>query len=313
MDIPNGAPAQRAGAAPTAPRSPIGRLRRLAGVGLTLPALVAVALTTLFPILHTVWLSLNGPNTALRGVPDFRGLDNYGRIVRSLDFQKALWQTTGLVATSLVLELVLGMLVALALHRGLRGARVFRAIVAMPLMVAPVVGALAWRFVLVDGYGMIDSVMNAFGGDGPLWFADVWLARASIVIANLWMALPFDILVLLAGLASLPTEPIEAARVDGASPGQLFFNIILPLLRPVIAVILVVRLADAFRVFDVVYVLTAGGPANSTDVLSTYIYRQMFTAFDFPGGAAAAVLLVIITATISLLAVAVLRNRASGG
>ena len=288
-------------------------VRKLAGVALTLPALIAIGLTTLFPILHTIWLSLNGPNTALRGTPDFKGLANYGRILKSIDFQKALWQTMGFVATSLVLEVIIGMAVALALHRGLKGSKIFRAIVAMPLMVAPVVGALAWRFVFVDGYGMIDSLMNSFGGEGPLWFADVWLARASIVIANLWMALPFDILVLLAGLASLPTEPIEAAQVDGASASQIFFNITLPLLRPVLAVILVVRIADAFRMFDVVYVLTTSGPANTTDVLSTYIYRQMFTAFDFPGGAAAAVLLVLITATFSLLAVLALRSRTTGG
>jgi multiple sugar transport system permease protein len=307
------APARSAGAVPSSAGRPIDRLRKLAGVALTLPALIAVGLTTLFPILHTVWLSLNGPNTALRGDVDFKGLANYGRIIKSIDFQKALWQTMGLVTTSLVLEIIIGMAVALALHRDLRGTKVFRAIVAMPLMVAPVVGALAWRFVFADGYGMIDSLMTSFGADGPLWFADVWLARASIVIANLWMALPFDILVLLAGLASLPTEPIEAAQVDGASPPQIFFNITAPLLKPVLAVILVVRLADAFRVFDAVYILTASGPANSTDVLSTYIYRQMFTAFDFPGGAAAAVLMVLITAFSSLLAVAALRNRVTGG
>ena len=305
------APARAAGASLS--RGSIGRLRKLAGVGLTLPALIAIGLTTLFPILHTLWLSLNGPNTALRGTPDFKGLSNYGRILKSIDFQKALWQTLGFVTTSLALEVIIGMAVALALHRGLRGSRIFRAVVAMPLMVAPVVGALAWRFVFVDGYGMIDSLMNTFGGDGPLWFADVWLARASIVIANLWMALPFDILVLLAGLASLPTEPIEAAQVDGASAAQIFWNITLPLLRPVLAVILVVRLADAFRVFDVVYILTTSGPANSTDVLSTYIYRQMFTVFDFPGGAAAAVMLVLITAFFSLIAALALRSRESGG
>jgi multiple sugar transport system permease protein len=176
-------------------------------------------------------------------------------------------------------------------------------------MIAPVVGALAWRFILADGYGMLDSLMGLFGGSGPLWFADIWLARVSIVVANLWMALPFDVLVLLAGLASLPTEPIEAARVDGASSWQIVSLITLPLLKPVMAVILVVRVADAFRVFDVVYVLTGSGPANSTDVLSTYIYRQMFTVFDFPGGAAAAMLLVLITGLFSLFAVLLLRSR----
>src|SRR5262245_51715887 len=137
----NEAPAQAAGAKASAIARPIDRMRKLSGVALTLPALIAIGLTTLFPILHTVWLSLNGPNTALKGTPDFKGLANYGRIMKSLDFQRALTQTTGLVAISMVLEIVIGMAVALALHRGLKGTRVFRAIVAMPLMVAPVVGA----------------------------------------------------------------------------------------------------------------------------------------------------------------------------
>jgi len=280
-----------------------------AGLWLTLPAMAALCVTVLYPVAWTLWLSLNGPDTALSGAPDFRGLQNYLRVAGSSDFQAALVNTLGLTTASFLVEAALGLAVALALHRGLRGSRVFTALVALPLMVAPVVGALAWRFVFVDGYGLIDSLAASLGGSGPLWFADVWLARATIVIANLWMALPFDILVLLAGLAALPQEPIEAARVDGASPAQILFAIVLPLLKPVIAVILVVRLADAFRIFDVVYVLTGGGPANATDVLSTYIYRQMFTAFDFPGGAAAAVLLVLVTAAFSLLSVSMLRSR----
>jgi multiple sugar transport system permease protein len=300
-------PAIAAAGASTRPTAD--RRRPITGILLTAPALGALGATMLYPVLWTLWLSLNGPNTAMRGAPDFRGLDNYGRIAASTEFQQALGQTLGITAATFILEAVVGLAVALALHRGLRGSKVFRAIIALPLMVAPVVGALAWRFIFADGYGLIDSLLAAVGADGPLWFADVWLARATIVIANLWMALPFDILVLLAGLASLPTEPIEAAQVDGASPAQILISIILPLLKPVIAVIVVIRVADAFRIFDVVYVLTGAGPANTTEVLSTYIYRQMFTVFDFPGGAAAAMLLVLLTATFSLVAVLLLRSR----
>jgi multiple sugar transport system permease protein len=285
------------------------RRRAITGVALTLPALAVVAVTMVYPIGWTVWLSLNGPNTALRGVPDFVGLANYLKIVRNIDFGAALWQTLGIVAVSLALEGLVGLAVALALHRALAGTRIFRAVVALPLMVAPVVGALAWRFMFADGYGMIDTIIQQFGGEGPLWFANVWLARAAVVIANLWLALPFTILVLLAGLTALPTEPLEAARVDGASPWQVLTKVILPLLRPVIAVIIVIRLADAFRIFDVVYVLTGSGPANRTDVLSTFIYRQMFTVFDFAGGAAASILLVLITSLASLAAVLLLRDR----
>ena len=283
--------------------------RGAVGVALTLPALAALALTMLYPIGWTIWLSLNAKRTALTGAPDFVGLDNYLRIAANSDFLAALAQTLGIVAASFVLEAAFGLAAALALHRGLAGTRVFRAVVALPLMVAPVVGALAWRFMFADGYGMIDTLMQELGHEGPLWFADVWLARATIVIANLWLALPFTVLMLLAGLTALPAEQLEAARVDGASAWQMLTRVTLPLLKPVIAVILVIRIADAFRIFDVVYVLTGGGPANRTDVLSTFIYRQMFTAFDFGGGAAASVLLVLITSALSLAAVFSLRDR----
>jgi len=263
----------------------------------------------LYPIGWTVRLSLNSDKTALRGGVDFVGLANYLRIIRNPDFAVALAQTLGFLAASFALEAVLGLTVALALHSGLAGAQTFRAIVSLPLMVAPVVGALAWRFVFADSYGLIDTIAGYFGGHGPQWFANVWLARAAVLIANLWLALPFDILVLLAGLAALPTEPFEAARVDGASPWQILTRITLPLLKPVIAIIVVIRLADAFRIFDVVYILTGSGPANRTDVLSTFIYRQMFTVFDFAGGAAGSILLVIVTSLASLIAVLALRDR----
>jgi multiple sugar transport system permease protein len=285
------------------------RRRGLTGALLTAPALAALAVTMLYPIGWTVWLSLNSSTTALRGVADFVGLANYFKIAVNVDFVAALTQTLGIIAASFFFEALIGLVVALALHRALAGTRLFTAVVALPLMVAPVVGALAWRFMFADGYGMIDTIAQHLGVEGPLWFANVWLARATIVIANLWLALPFTILVLLAGLTALPTDPIEAARVDGASPWQILTKVIMPLLRPVIAIIVVIRLADAFRIFDVVYVLTGGGPANKTDVLSTFIYRQMFTVFDFAGGAAASVLLVLITSALSLAAVLLLRDR----
>lgn len=286
-----------------------GTRRAATGVLLTLPALLALGLTILYPIGWTVWLSLNAKDTAITGVADFVGFANYLRIASSPDFLAALGHTAGFVAASLALEAVVALSIALLLNRTLRGVRLFRAIIAMPLMVAPVVGALAWRFIFVDAYGLIDSVFARLGGDGPLWFSDIWLARITVLAAQLWLALPFDILMLLAGLAALPGEPLEAARVDGARPWQTLRYITLPLLRPVILIIVVVRLADAFRIFDVVYVLTGGGPANATDVLSTYIHRQMFSAFDFAGGAAAAVLLVLATAAASLIAVLALRDR----
>lgn len=307
--------ASLAGAGSDRPPSRARRLDRrhaLTGVILTVPALAALAATMIYPIVWTLWISLNGKNYALTGKPAFVGVANYLRVLANADFLDALAHTLGFVLAALLIETAIALPVALALHRGLRGTKVFQAAVAMPLMVAPVVGALAWRWMFVSGYGMIDSIAGWFGGSGPLWFANVWLARAAIVITNLWLALPFDILMLVAGLASLPSEPLEAALVDGASRLQTLRLITLPLLRPVIAIILVIRFADAFRIFDVVYVLTGSGPGNSTDVLSTFIYRQMFFKFDFAGGSAASILLVIITALASLVVVAALRRRQAG-
>ena len=279
------------------------------GVFLTLPALLALAATIVYPIAHTVWLSVHAKDYAMTGRGDFVGLANYARIALSSEFLAALVHTLGFVLAALILEALIALPVALALDRGLRGTRFFRTVIALPLMVAPVVGALAWRWMFADAYGVIDSAFAAIGADGPLWFSNIWLARATIVIANLWLALPFDILMLVAGLASLPREPLEAAEVDGASYGQRLRLVVLPLLKPVIAIILVVRFADAFRIFDVVYVLTGSGPANATDVLSTFIYRQMFSAFDFAGGAAASIILVVVTAIASLGAIVALRSR----
>ena len=153
----------------------------------------------------------------MTGAGGFVGLANYARLFRSSEFLAALGHTLGFVLAALVLEALIALPVALALDRGLKGTPIFRAIVALPLMVAPVVGALAWRWMFADAYGVIDSIFARFGGEGPLWFSNIWLARAAIVITNLWLALPFDILMLVAGLASLPREPLEAARVDGAS------------------------------------------------------------------------------------------------
>src|SRR6266545_3651656 len=163
------------------------RRAALTGMLLTFPALAALAATMLYPIAWTLWISLNGKNFALTGVPAFVGLRNYIRIATNTDFIEALLHTLGFVFAALILEAAIALPMALALHRGLRGTKVFQAVVALPLMVAPVVGALAWRWMFVDGYGMIDSIASWFGGSGPLWFANIWLARTAIVITNLWL------------------------------------------------------------------------------------------------------------------------------
>jgi len=284
--------------------------RRWSGVALTAPAILALAITVVFPFVWTVSLSLQDFNPT-PGAPsgDFVGLDNFIRIAGSAAFQQALLQTVSYTVTTLAVELAVAMPIALLLQRATVGRRILRLVIAVPLMIAPVVGALAWRFLFSSDYGLINRGLELLGMTPPEWFADIWLARSTILVANAWLALPFVVLVLLAGLTSVPGDMLEAARTDGASSTQIFFQITLPLLRPAILIILVIRLADAFRTFDAVYVLTGGGPANSTELLSTYLYKLMFTRTDFSGAAAATILFVIVVGVLAAGLLALLRER----
>ncbi|MGY1601691.1 carbohydrate ABC transporter permease [Geodermatophilus sp. SYSU D00815] len=284
--------------------------RRLTGVLLTGPAVVALAVTVAFPVLWTVSLSFQEFSLSPAGPPaTFAGLDNYSRVLGSSAFQEALLHSIGFVVTSLVVEVVLGLAIAVLLNRETRGRKVMRLVIALPLMVAPVVASLAWKFLFSNDYGLINRGLSVLGLPTPSWFADEWLSRITILVTNVWLALPFVVLVLLAGLANVPRELEEAARTDGASPWRAFWHITLPLLKPALLIILVIRLADAFRVFDSVYVLTGGGPGGSTEVMSSYLYRLLFTNTDFAGGAAAAVVFVLVIAASAWAVFALLRDK----
>jgi multiple sugar transport system permease protein len=280
------------------------------GILFTLPALVAMAAVIAYPLLWAFDLSFKSLDLLKPGSPShYVGLDNYRTVLSSGEFRNALLLTIGFVVLTIVLELALGMAIALLLNQNMRGMGKFRLIFSLPLLMAPSVAGLQFRFLFEDQYGAINAILKSIGIDGPLWLVDVVAARAAILLSNLWLATPFVVLVLLAGMANLPDEPFEAARLDGAGPFQVFRHIMLPMLRPAILVILVIRLADAFRVFDLVYILTGGGPGHSTDVLSTYIYRETFVRADFAGGAAASFVLVAIVAVLSFLSLRLLRPR----
>jgi multiple sugar transport system permease protein len=291
-------------------RSTVARRRSTTGILLTAPAIVALAVTVLFPLLWTVSLSFQRFSVATRGpAPTFAGVENYTKVLGSPEFQNALLQTLGYVCATLTIELILALPIALLLQRQTGGRKTLRFIIAIPLMIAPIVASLAFKFLFSDGYGLINSGLQGLGIHPPSWFAEVWLARGTILVTNLWLALPFVVLVLLAGLSNIPEELNEAAKTDGANRWQTFIRITLPLLKPSILIILVIRLADAFRIFDSVYVLTGSGPGNSTDVMSSYLYRLLFTNTDFSGGAAATVLFVLIVGVCAGAVFAILRGK----
>jgi multiple sugar transport system permease protein len=288
----------------------LGSRRRLSGILLTTPAIVALALTVAYPVLWTVSLSFQKFGlTAASPPPAFAGFDNYSRVLGAPAFRDALLQTVGYVVVTLTLELLIAIPIALMLNRESTDRRAMRVVIALPLMIAPVVASLAWKFLFSNGYGLINRGLELVGLPAPSWFADVWLARITILVTNVWLALPFVVLVLLAGLSNIPKELVEAARVDGAGGWRIFLHITLPLLKPALLIILVIRLADAFRVFDAVYVLTGGGPGNATDVMSSYLYRLLFTNTDFAGGSAAAVLFVVVVGACAWALFVLLREK----
>lgn len=283
--------------------------RRIAGYTLVAPACILLTITFAAPLIYAFLISVSDSNAVIENHFTFVGFDNYLSVLKSSKFQSALIHTCFFVITTILLELIIGFCVALLLYREVAGSRIFRLILAIPLMVAPVVSGLQWRWLFADQYGIINHLLNLLGIDAPLWFTSSSTAWITIIISNLWLATPFVILVLLAGLGGLSEELNEAAAIDGADSRQIFGRIILPQLKPTILVILVIRLTDAFRIYDLVYILTGGGPGGSTEVLSTYIYKRIFTDWKFGQGAAASFLVMLIISILSLICNRLMREE----
>ena len=275
--------------------------RRRAGYSLIAPACLVLLVIFFVTLVYAFAISISDSDAIINNSFKFVGLKNYFSVMTNSKFLAALGHTCFFVLTTITLEFIIGFVVALLLYREVAGSRVFRLIFAVPLMVAPVVSGLQWRWLFADQYGIINALMNKLGLEAPLWFTQVSTSWVTIIVANLWLATPFVILVLLAGLGGLSEELNEAASIDGANRTQTFFHIILPQLKPTILIILVIRLTDAFRIYDLVYILTGGGPGGGTEVLSTFIYKRIFSDWKFGQGSAAAFLVMLIICVLSFL------------
>jgi multiple sugar transport system permease protein len=202
-------------------------------------------------------------------------------------------------------QMLLGLAIALLLNVELPGMRVFRTALIVPMMMTPIVGALCWKLLLDASHG----VLNQWIGANIVWLGRPDTAIIAIWLVGVWQNTIYVTLILLAGLRSLPTEPLEAASIDGASRVQAFWYVTLPMLRPYILVALLLRTIFEFRAFDNIYAMTGGGPANSTMVLSMYTYLVTFVQFDFSIGAAAAWLMLLMSMMLCVLFILVIRRR----
>ena len=268
--------------------------RRL-GLLLCAPAVLAMLLVTAYPIAHALWLSLHRYDLRFPQERAFIGLANYAGVLSSEVWWQALANTLLITAGSVAVELLLGLALALVLHRATVGRTVARTAALVPYAMITVVAALAWRFAFDPTTGFV----NALLGLEQAWLSERWSAFFVIIATEVWKTTPFVALLLLAGLTLVPDDLLRAARVDGASAAQRFRRITLPLMKPAILVALLFRTLDAFRIFDTVYVQTRG--AQDTESVSVLAYQALITRLNLGLGSAVSVLIFAGTLLIALL------------
>jgi ABC-type sugar transport system permease subunit len=277
---------------------------RRTGWLLVSPALATILLVALFPLGWTLWESLHEHDLRMPwlGRP-FVGVDNYLAIARDERFWSSLGHTAFFAAVTVSLELVLGLALALAMNRAFRLRGLMRATVLVPWSIPTVIAALLWRFIFDSQAGIANVVLVDAGVlDQPIvWFVRAATAWVPVILADVWKTTPFVALLLLAGLQSIDAELYEAAATDGASEWWQLRHITIPLLKPAILVALIFRTLDAFRVFDLIYVLTGGGPGTSTEPVALYTFNALLQNLEFGYGAALSVIVFLITFALALL------------
>jgi trehalose/maltose transport system permease protein len=260
------------------------------------PMLLVLVLVAGWPLLRTIWFGFTDASLSDMGAAEFVGLVNYYYLLQDPDWWNAVWNTFVFAAVSVTLETILGLGIALALDAHFRGRGLLRAAVLIPWAIPTVVSAQMWAWMFNDVFGVINYALLALGViDEPIaWIASPDTALIAVIMVDVWKTTPFMALLLLAGLQMLPQECYESAKVDGVQPVKVFFKVTLPLLKPALMVAIIFRVLDAFRIFDLIYVMTG----NNKDTMSMSVYaRQQLVDFQDVGyGSAAATLLFLIIA-----------------
>jgi multiple sugar transport system permease protein len=270
------------------------------------PAIIVSLLVFGLPLAFSLWISFQGwsvQQSLLGG--RFVGAQNYADLFADPAFVASIWRTFIYTGTTVAAELGFGLAIAMLLNLDLPFIGIFRTALIVPMMMTPIVGAMCWKLMLDPSHG----VLNEWIGEKIVWLGRPDTAILAIWLVGVWQNTVYVTLILLAGLRSLPTEPFEAASIDGASRVQAFWYVTLPMLRPYILVALLLRTIFEFRAFDNIYAMTGGGPANSTMVLSMYTYLVTFVQFDFSIGAAAAWLMLLMSLILCVLFIVVIRRR----
>ncbi|MBB3976237.1 multiple sugar transport system permease protein [Rhizobium azooxidifex] len=282
-------------------RTALSRERRFAAA-LLAPAFLALIATTTFPLLFLVWISTRRMDLAMPFMDGFVGWENYRQLFADPRFWESLVLSLVYTVGTVVLQVVIGLALALLVIRMKRGQALFRMVAILPVVLSPAVVGMVWRsFMLTPEFGVIDYLAITAGLGSRNWLGDPTLAMVSVIVIHTWQWTPFAFMVLLASLASLPDDIYEAARIDRANAWQRFIRITLPLLRPAIVMVVIMRTMVALTAFAAIYTVTTGGPGTATEILNLYAYRKSFTELSLGYGATLAVALLVLTLAISAL------------
>ncbi len=278
--------------------------------GLLGPGLLVLAGTTTLPIFYLLWQSTQNINLALPGMDRFIGAGNYVRLWEDSRFWDALQLTFVYTGCTVVMQLVLGLGMALLILKLPRAQGPLRVMAILPIVLAPVVVGMIWRtLMLTQDYGIVDLLFRKLGLGSHNWLGDPKLAVLSVIGIHTWQWTPFVFLYLLAALSTIPDDMYEAARIDRANAWRRFTRITLPMIRPAIVMVIIIRMTVALSAFAAIYAATGGGPGTATEILNLFAYRVSFAELDLGYGAAAAVVLLVLTLVVSAGLFAMRRGR----
>jgi multiple sugar transport system permease protein len=264
------------------------RRERLVALLLLAPSVIYLLVMSVYPTIYSLWLSVHTYTLYRPDLTPFSGLDNFSDLFDSDVFSQSFIVTALFSLIAVTLEFGLGLAVAVLLDRKMAGIGILRTLFIVPVLISPAGMGLTWRYILAPTYGLLTYILKSAGIPTADWMVSTTWALPAVILVDVWQWTPFVTLTLLSAMQSVSVEVVEAAELDGLSEWQKLWRIVMPLIRPVVMVVILIRLIDSIRIFDLIYVLTRGGPASSTEVLSIFSYVTGFTAGDMGSAAALA-------------------------
>jgi multiple sugar transport system permease protein len=277
------------------------RREKLVALLLLGPAVVYLLALSIYPTIYSLWIAFHNYSLYRRDLVSFAGVDNFTDLLDSDVFKQSLQVTLVFAAAAVLVELILGFAIAVLLDRKMRGANVLRTLLIIPVLISPVAMGLTFRYIFAPTYGLLTYLMRSAHLPTADWTVSVNWALPVVIFADVWQWTPFVALILLSGMQSVSTEVTEAAELDGLSEWQKLWRIVVPLIRPVLLVVVLIRLIDTIRMFDLVFVMTRGGPGSVTEVLSLFSYVTGFASGDMGSASAIAwVTLVLVNVLVAI-------------